>query len=103
MEEVCCRPFLFGRSLLFVNCRLLLKVYCCRKLDPQFKTAIKQYKNAFSQFGVPKELIMDNGLELSSHTFRSFSKTWDILHKTISLHYHQLNGLAERFIQTVKH
>ena len=43
---------------------------------------------------------MDNGPEFSSHKFRSFSKTWDI-HKTISSH-HQSNGLAERFILTVK-
>ena len=38
---------------------------------------------------------MDNGPEFSSQKFRSFSKTWDILRKTISSHYHQSNDLAE--------
>ena len=40
---------------------------------------------------------MDNGHELGSQKF-----CFGILHKTFSPHYHQLNGLAERFIQTVK-
>ena len=44
---------------------------------------------------------MDNGPKFSSHNFRSFSKTRDILHKTISPHYHQSISLAKRSIQTV--
>ena len=102
MDEVCCRPFLFTRSLWFVNCWLLFKVYCCKNLqNHQSETVINNCKKVFSQFGIPKELNMDNGPEFSSHKFRSFSKTWDI-HKTISSHHHQSNGLAERFILTVK-
>ena len=70
--------------------------------SPQSETVINKCKNVFSRFGIPKELITDNGPEFSSHKFSSFSKTRDILHKTISPHYHQSNGLAERSIQTVK-
>ena len=66
--------------------------------NPQSETVINKCKKVFSQFGIPKELITDNGPEFSSHKFRSFSKTWDILHKTISPHYHRSNGLAERSI-----
>ena len=70
--------------------------------NPQSETVIKNCKNIFSQFGIPKELITDNGPQFSSHKLRSFSKIWDILHKRISPCYHQSNGLAERSIQTVK-
>ena len=70
--------------------------------NPQSETIISKCKKVFSQFGIPKELITDNDPQFSSHKFRSSSKTWDILHKTISPHYHQSNSLAERFIQTVK-
>ena len=70
--------------------------------NPQSETAINKCKEVFSEFGIPKEVITNNSPEFSSHKFRSFSKTWDILHKTISPHYHQLNGLVERSIQTVK-
>ena len=70
---------------------------------PQSETVINICKKVFSQFGIPKELIAtDNSPEFSSHKFCSFSKTRDILYKTISPHYHQSNGLAERSIQTVK-
>ena len=69
--------------------------------NPQSETVINKCKKVFSQFGIPKVLITDNGPEFSSHKFRSFSKTWDILHKTISPHYHQSNGI-KRPIQTVK-
>ena len=68
----------------------------------QSEIAINKCKKVFSQLGIPKELITDNGPQFSSHKFRSFSKTWDILHKTICPHYPQSNGLAERSIQTVK-
>ena len=63
---------------------------------PQFETAIKKCKKVFSQFGISKEIITNNGHELSRQKFLSFSKTRDIIHKTISPHYHQ------RSIQTVK-
>ena len=100
---MCCRPFSFTRSLLFVNCRLLFKVYCCRKfIELQSETVINKCKKVFSQFGIRKELITDNVPGFSTHKFCSFSKTWDILHKTISPHYHQSSRLAERSIQTVK-
>ena len=70
--------------------------------NPQSETVINKCKKVFSQFAIPKELITDNGPEFSSHKFRSLPKTWDILYKTISPHYHQSNGLAGRSIQTVK-
>ena len=70
--------------------------------NPRSKTVINKCKKVFSQFGIPKELITDNDPKFSSHKFCSFSKTWEILHKTISPQYHQANGLAERSIQTVK-
>ena len=71
-----------------------------QSLQPE--TVINKWKKVCSQFGISKELIMDNSSEFSSHKFCSFSKTWGILHKMISPHYQQSNGLAERSIQIVK-
>ena len=70
--------------------------------NTQSETVINRCKKVFSQFGIPKELITDNGPEFSSHKFRSFSKTWDLLQKTDSPRYHQSKYLAERSIQAVK-
>ena len=56
----------------------------------------------FSQYGTPKELVTDNGSEFWSHYFKSFSRTRDFEHWTISPRYYQSNGLVERSIQTIK-
>ena len=69
----------------------------------QPSTVINKCKKLFSQFGTPKDSVTDNGPEFTSHYFKSFSRTWDFEHRTISLHFHQSNGLVERAIQTVKH
>ena len=70
--------------------------------NPQSETVINKCMKVFSQFGIPKELLTNNGPEFSSHKLRSFSKPWDLLHKTISPNYHKSNSSAERSIQTVK-
>ena len=67
--------------------------------NPQSNTITNKCKKVFSKFGIPKELIMDSSRNFPSYKFRLFSKTWDILYKTISPYYHQSNGLAERSIQ----
>ena len=68
----------------------------------QSETVINKCKQVFTQFGTPKELIMDNGPKFSCQNFCSFSKPWDRIHKAISPHYHQSNDLAERSIQRAK-
>ena len=64
-------------------------------------TVVNICKKIFSQFGTPKELVTDNGSKLSSHYFKSFSRTYDFEHRTISPHFHQSNRLGERSIQTI--
>ena len=93
MDKVCFRSFrLEGHYyLLIVDC--YSKFIAVEKLqNPQSETVNNKCKKVFIQFGIPKELITGNNPQLSGHKFRSFSKTWDILHKTISPNYHQSNG-----------
>ena len=68
----------------------------------QSSTVINKCKKIFSQYGTPKELVTDNGPELTSHYFKSFSRTWDFEHRTISPHSHQSNGLVELVKRTFK-
>ena len=65
-------------------------------------TVINKCKKTFSQFGTTKELVNDNGPEFSSNYFKSFSRTWDLEHQTISPNFHESNGLVECSIQTIK-
>ena len=68
----------------------------------QSSAVIKKCKEIFSQCGTPKELVTDNGLEFSSHYFKSFLRNWDFEHRTISPRFHRSNGLIECSIQTIK-
>ena len=70
--------------------------------NSQSLTIINKCKKIFLQYGIPKELITDKGPEFTSHHFKKFTKNWDFKHQTVSLHYHQSNGLVEWSIQTVK-
>ena len=54
----------------------------------QSLTVINKCKKIFSQYGIPKELITDNGPEFTSHHFKRFAKSWDFKHQTVSPHYH---------------
>lgn len=59
-------------------------------------------KQIFSEHGIPSKLVSDNGSQYSSHLFNEFTRKWGFQHITSSPTYPQSNGLAERFVQTVK-
>lgn len=67
------------------------------------KRVVDTLKTTFALFGVPKELISDNGPQFSGSEFRQFIADWGITHTTSSPYHPKSNGLAERTIQTVKH
>ena len=68
----------------------------------QSGTVISKLKSMFSRFGIPKKIVTDNGTQFSSLEFKNFSEKWEFVHVTSSPLYPRSNGLAERFVQTVK-
>ena len=63
---------------------------------------ITKMKSSFSRFGIPEEIVSDNGSQYTSREFREFAKICNFRHTTSSPECPQTNGLAERTIQKVK-
>ena len=63
---------------------------------------IDNIKKIFTHNGIPKIVVSDNGSQYTSYEFKRFETEWDFHHVFSSPHFPQSNGLAERYVQTVK-
>ena len=71
---------------------------------------INNLKKIFARYGIPEEVISDNGSQYSNtrnlfdstHDFKVFAKEWGFKHTTSSPECPQSNGAAERAVQTAK-
>ena len=66
------------------------------------RSTIAALKATFARFGIPDEVISDNGPQFSSFEFKKFSDHYGFKHTTSSPYFSQSNGQAERCVQTVK-
>ena len=66
------------------------------------RVLVKLLTEIFSQFGSPKSIVSDGGTQFTSQEFKEFTKYWQIDHYMSSPRNPQSNGLAERFVQTIK-
>ena len=63
---------------------------------------ITQLKSLFARYGIPEEVISDNGPQFASRKFKQFAESWEFKHTTTSPTYPQANGQVEKTIGTTK-
>ena len=63
---------------------------------------IGKFKSHFVRYGVPEQLITDNGPPYNSGAFCEFSKKFQFEHITSSPGYPKSNGKAENAVPTAK-
>ncbi len=73
-----------------------------RLLVTDSKTVIKKLKGQFARYGVPSQVVSDNGPQFASSDFRNFSREWDFEHYTISPRHSQANGMVESAVKSAK-
>ena len=66
------------------------------------KMVVEHMKAIFSEFGVPKTLVSDNGPWYTGDQFKMIMSHLGIMHITISPHHHQSNGLAAGYVKIIK-
>lgn len=64
---------------------------------------IEKLINLFAQFGLPKQIVTDNGVQFISSEFDKFCKHYGIQHIWSAPYHPSSNGEAEPFVQTFKH
>ncbi|PAA51290.1 hypothetical protein BOX15_Mlig005755g5 [Macrostomum lignano] len=65
-------------------------------------TVISRLRRTFSQWGVPRTLVTDNGPSFVSAETTQWLKAIGCSHVTTPPYHPQSNGLAERFVRTMK-
>ena len=63
---------------------------------------IEELRSIFSRNGLPQQLVSDNGPQLVSGEFKAFMEENGIQHIKSAPYHPATNGLAERFVQSMK-
>ncbi|CAB4028058.1 Transposon Tf2-9 poly [Paramuricea clavata] len=63
---------------------------------------VEALRTVFARNGLPEQLVSDNGPQFTAEEFQLFLKKNAVKHVTSAPYHPATNGLAERFIQTMK-
>ena len=66
------------------------------------RATIEVLRKWFAKFGIPMQLVSDNGPQFISNEFEQFMGMNGVKHIRCSAHHPCSNGGAERFVQTMK-
>ena len=56
---------------------------------------IRKLKAHLARYGIPRQLVTDNGPQFVSSEFSNFTNIWGIEHSTTSPHHSKANGKVE--------
>ena len=96
--------FMFQDKTYMVVVDLFSRFPVVRQLHGEsMKLVLNALKSVFSDFGIPQNIISDNGPCYKSQEFNNFCARFEINHIIGASCNHQANSIAECMIQTIKH
>ena len=66
------------------------------------EATIAKLRDVFCRYGIPQQLVSDNGSQFTSEECCKFMKANGIKHTLVAPYHPRSNGQAERFVQTFK-
>ena len=66
------------------------------------EATIEKLRDIFARYGIPQQLVGDNGPQFTAQEFSEFAKANGIKHTLVAPYHPRSNGKAERFVQTFK-
>lgn len=79
-----------------------LEVFRIPNLTSQAEATIARLRRLFAAYGLPEQIVTDNGTQFTSEEFKNFMQLNGILHSTSAPGHPATNGLAQRYVQTFK-
>ena len=73
-----------------------------RLYDTTTKVVILKLKVHMARYGIPDELVFDQGPQFRSHEFHNFAENYGFRHTLTSPYHHQSNGMAESAVKRAK-
>ena len=70
--------------------------------DTNIKDVISAFKLCFSDYGIPEEVICDNGKQFTSREYQEFAAKYGFKLTTSSPYHPKGHGFIERQVQTIK-
>ena len=63
---------------------------------------VEVLRSLFASYGLPKEVVSDNGPQFTSGEFQAFMSNYGIKHTRVPPYHPSSNGAVERTVQIVK-
>ena len=95
-------PFLGSMFMIVLDAHLKWLEVIPMKSTTTEKT-LEVLRNLFAVYGLPEQLVSDNGPQFTSSEFELCMRANGIKHIRTSPYHPASNGEAERFVQTFKH
>lgn len=95
-------PFLNKMWLVIMDAHSKWPEVFCLNQNSTSASVIHRVRETITRFGIPIQLVSDNGPQFVSAEFKSFCASNGIRHSTSSAYHPRSNGEAERFVKTFK-